>query len=96
MVLLWLLFPSIHLSSHNSVSPAWGTLTQIPPRLYMAVGREELGSLVGRGRGAGFPERKIPNVHFMTFFFKLCDFLMRIIYVTGLAQCLALSEPHTS
>ena len=46
-----------------------GTLTQIPPRLYMAVGREELGRLVGRGRGAGFPKQKISNVHFMTFFF---------------------------
>lgn len=29
----------------------------------------------------------------MTFFFKLCDFLMRIIYVTGLAQCLAQVSP---
>lgn len=68
MVLLRLFLTSTRHSTHDSaqLGAGGGTLIQIPPRLYMAVGREEIGRLVGGRRDAGFPQ-KPPNVRFVTF-----------------------------
>ena len=51
MVLLWLLFPSIHLSSHNSVSPAWGWGWHLDPNSTKTVhGSGERGTLTFHGQ----------------------------------------------